>query len=202
MANGEFVPQSNTPIPTEFDDTLSSQGPVRRTSGGSMQTRLSHTIVLNEHSSLTREWITIDDEKLPAKIVGVAGVSTIYEKGTDYSAGGYYYDSEYGIKTIESLSAFETRFLTFDVWGEHVRTLSSAQIMDLAAGEIRHIKSRWVLYEENEASEMYASIAFVAQVRTTAGQVLMADLEPVLSEAKQFSSKFEESSLSPSPRRH
>ena len=148
-----------------------------------------------------REWITVDDELLPAKYVGHVGVQTIYRKETDYAASGYEYQAQYSITLSDSLTAIESRFLTFDVWGEHVSTLSACEIVDLALGQTQAFNHSWNVYDENEVARFYASIAFIAQVRTASGHVIKGNIETVMQEAKQFSAKFEESSLSPSPLR-
>lgn len=137
---------------------------VRRCSGGSIRTKLSHGIVLNKSSSLQREWITINDPALPVRLTNPTGVSTIWESGDDYSAGGYKYKATYSILTFEALAALEVRFLTFDIWGKHDKTLSATQIEDIPIGKEHEFTGEWYLGSENEASEFYASIAFIAQL--------------------------------------
>lgn len=173
---------------------------VLQESGGSIRTPLSRTIILNEESSLEREFITVIDKTLPANLTSCVGVSTVYEPETDYSRGEYVYSSSYEIKALEDIRAFETRFLIFNIWGEHVQTLTSTEIADITAGSVRSYDGRWNLFSENEACKHYASISYLAVIRTASGQVLRADVEPVISEAKKFSSKFTDSDLEPTPR--
>jgi hypothetical protein len=175
----------------------SEQIVVLRQSGGPIRTVLSKTIVLNEESSLKREFITVIDRSLPAAIVSCVGITTRYEPSNDYSSGGYLYTSNYSIKTIEEIRAFEIRFLLFDIWGKHVRTLSASQILDMPADSQREYDGTWSLYSENEASEHYASIAFLALIRTAKGQVFEADLDPIIEEARKFESKFSDADLEP-----
>jgi hypothetical protein len=59
----------------------------------------------------------------------------------------------------------------------------------------------WNAYSENEVSEYYASIAFVARVRTKAGRVFEANLTPVLEEARKLSKKFSPENLEPKPQK-
>ena len=172
---------------------------VTKVPGGSVKTDLGYDIVLNKESSLTREWITVHDNKIPADISGTAGVKTIYEAGRNYSSGNYRYTSEFTITPTEALAAIEVRFLTFDIWGDHVRNLSITKIMDIPAGEAKQIGGKWNVYSENEVSEFYASIAYIAQVRTASGQVLKADPKIVLEEARKFTKKFAEGDLEPVP---
>lgn len=166
---------------------------VTRSSGGSIRTDLGYNVVLNKESSLEREWITIHDDTLPVDIVGTTGTTVIYGNSE------YNYKSEYSIITKEPVAAIEIRFLTFDLWGNLIQTLTATEIVDLKAGETRNFTGQWSLYSENQASEYYASIAFIAQVRTSAGKVVRPNLKIALDEARKFSSKFAESDLDPKP---
>jgi len=182
-----------------FSSFTYGQPKITRSSGGSIKTELGYGIILNRESSLEREWITIHDDSIPADLVGTVGVRTIYEEGGRYSSGGYRYTANYTIKAMEALTAFEVRFLLFDIWGNHIRTLSATGIIDLKAGETRSFDAEWILYSENEASEYYASIAYIAQVRTKSGRVIKANPKVVIKEARKFSSKFAVSDLEPKP---
>ena len=91
------------------------QAKITRSSGGSIKTELGYGLVLNKESSLEREWITIHDNSIPADLVGTVGVRTIYVK--EYSAGDYRYTANYTIKAREALTAFEVRFILFDILG-------------------------------------------------------------------------------------
>ena len=61
--------------------------------------------------------------------------------------------------------------------------------------------AKWNVYSENEVSEYYASIAFIAQVRTKTGRIIKADPIIVIQEAQKFSKKFKESDLEPEPKK-
>lgn len=175
---------------------------VTKESGGSIHTDLGYNIVLNKESSLTREWITVHDNSIPVAISGTAGVKTIYEPGRNYSSGSYKYTTEFSITPSEAISAFEVRFLTFDIWGDHVRNLSMTEISDMPSGVAKKIDGKWNVYSENEVSEYYASIAYIAQVRTVSGQVIKADPKVVLEEARKFTKKFTEGDLEPVPEKN
>lgn len=156
--------------------------------------------MLNKESSLEREFITVIDKTLPARLTGCFGISTVYEPETEYDVGQYLYKSKFVVEAFDDVRAFETRFLIFNVWGRHVHTLSSAEIADVAAGSTRKCKGTWNLDCETDASEHYASIAFLATIRTASGQVIETDIEPILAEAKKFSSRFSKGDLEPAPR--
>ena len=170
---------------------------IRRISGGSIKTTLTSSICLNENSSIQREFITIDDDKSPASIVACVGVMTIYKGRTDYSVGGYNYLSKYAISATEEIRAFELRFLVFNIWGEHIRTLSSTHIEDVSAGAVVNYDGEWNLFSESEASEHYASIAYIATIRTSSGRVYKMDTHSIVLEARRFSEKFTDTNLEP-----
>ena len=171
---------------------------VTKASGGSVKTVLdaASQIVVNKESSLMREWIAVHDPAMPMRLEGTPGVTTIYEDGQRYSSGNYRYSSELQFTATEPVSAVEIRFLTFDVWGEPGRVLSVTEVKDFPAGT-HPLIGKWNLYSENEASEFYASIAYVARVRTKQGKVIRADPAPVVAEARMFSKKFTEADLEP-----
>lgn len=170
---------------------------IRRTSGGSIKTVLTSSICLNKNSSVQREFITIDDDKSPASIANCIGVTTVYKGRTEYAAGGYNYLSKYSIRANEAICAVELRFLVFSIWGEHIRTLSSTHIEDLSAGRVITYDGEWNLFSESEASEHYASIAYLAAIRTSSGRVYKMDTHSIVLEARKFSEKFTDTNLEP-----
>jgi hypothetical protein len=164
-------------------------------SGGSMRLSLGHNIVMNEESSLDREWITISDPKLPARIVGSVGIKALYRQQSDYRVGGYYYKATYEVRLIDDVRAIETKFLTFDVWGSHNRTLVATEVTDLKAGTTRKFEGEWDEFSENDVRVYYASIAYISRVRTRDGRVIAADIAPVMDAARRFSDRFSEEDL-------
>lgn len=170
---------------------------VTTSSGGSIRTDLGHGIILNKESALNRVWITIHDDGLPVAFMGAVGIKTTYAKGGSYSAGNYQYSSAYGLATKDATAAVEIRFLVFDIWGQHKRSLSATHIGDAGAGTTKQFDSKWNLYSEHEASEHYASIAYVARVRTQDGRILAANTRHVIEQARKFSAQFSENDLTP-----
>ncbi len=172
---------------------------ITRQDGGSLKTELGYGIVLNAQSSLTREWITIHDASFPADIVDTVGVRTKYESGR--VSGSYMYEASYIITSREALTAVDIRFLLFDVWGNHIRTLVASELVDYDPAQTRGFSGKWNLFSENEASEYYASIAYIARVRTKEGRVIEGNRNAALAEARKFSRKFTEDDLEPKPKR-
>jgi hypothetical protein len=81
---------------------------------------------------------------------------------------------------------------------ELIRSLSSTDVEDIAPGRTT-MNAKWSLFSENEASEYYASIAYVARVRVRSGRVYEADRDAVVAEARQFSAQFSAEDLDPQP---
>jgi hypothetical protein len=167
-----------------------------RTSGGSIKTVLSNTIAVNENSSMTREWIVVKQIDFPVKLIGTPGVKTGYSDGGRFSTAGYNYRSEFALEVSEPVVAVEIRFLTFNIWGERGVTLELTKVMDLAPGT-RNFEGSWRAGSENEVSEYYASIGYVARVRTKSGKVVETDSAPVIAEARKLYAKFAEADLEP-----
>lgn len=162
-----------------------------------MQTTLGFGIRVNPASNLQREWITAHDSLLPVNLVGTVGVVTAYKSGGSYSTGNYEYRASVPIQTRDSISAVEIRFVLFDLWGDFVKTLSMTEVEDIPANATKTFAPTWNLYSENEASEHYASIAYVARARTKAGRVFEANYKPIVTEARRLSDRFSPEDLDP-----
>ena len=111
--------------------TRSSTGSVTRTGGGSITTVLAYGFAVAKGSSLQREWIAVHDSTMPVVFEGTPGVTTTY-LSREYG-GEYRYRASFTVVSRETVRAIEVRFLTFDVWGEHVRTLNFEEVADVAA---------------------------------------------------------------------
>ena len=172
---------------------------ITTTDGGSIQTNLIANIVLNKESSLRREWVAVHDDTMPVDLVGTPGVTTIYESGgARYSRGDYRYKATYAVRVSEPVVAIEVRFIAFDVWGDRTRALTATDIQDFAPGDYP-LDAEWSLYSENEASEHYASIGYVATVRTKAGEIYRADVDAVTDAARNYMSDFTSDLLDEDP---
>lgn len=195
-------PPAQVSVPESPDDpqaTTASTFSVSIADGGSITTKLGYGIAVAEGSSLNREWIAIHDSAFPVDFEGTPGVRTVY-KSERYS-GQYRYLADFILVTRAAVRAFQVRFLTFDVWGNHVRTLSYEEVIDVPSEASKKFTGEWSLYSENDVERHYASIAYVARVRLADGRVLHANDEPVLVEARKFFAKFTAADLEPSPAR-
>ena len=170
---------------------------VLRASGGSIRTLLSRTNLTNPESSLQREFITVIDPTMPVGLGGCTGVITTYDKPWDSDFGDYYYKASFIAKALEPITAFQVRFLLFDVWGEHMKTLSSTHVLDIGSGQERTFSSTWREYDENDICHYYASIAYLSTARTVTGKVIYAEYDLVMEEAQKFAKGFTHDNLVP-----
>lgn len=174
-----------------------------RSSGGSVQIKANAiegkdgswtSRYVNAGSTLTREWVVVNDPSLPAWIVDPTGLSVEY---LGSFRAGFGYSAEYKIQTKEALTAYQIVFLTFNVWGDLVENLSASEVTDIPANQTRRGKGAWKVLSETEASESLACIAYISQVRTKDGRVLRANRTAVLNEARRLSEGITESDLQP-----
>lgn len=164
---------------------------VSRADAGPARTELGYGIVVNKESSLHRQALTVHDTHIPGQILGDAIVRTVYADRE------YDYKTSFNITATDALSAVEVRVILFDVFGARMKVLSATEVVDVRAGGSKTLEATWRAWE-NEVSEYLASLAFVARVRTQSGQVINAELAPVLAEANKFSKKLTAADLEPS----
>jgi hypothetical protein len=136
-----------------------------------------------------------DPDNMLVDFVRPAGIKTVYVS-RNYT-GDYNYSTQFELSTKEAISAVEVRFLVFDIWGQHRRTLVGTEVLDLAAKATKSFNFDWNLFSESEAAQHYASIAYVSRVRTQDGRILSANTKFVLDQARKFSAKFSETDLEP-----
>ena len=173
------------------------KGTVTRAGGGSITTVLGYGIAIAKDSSLNREWIVVHDPTVPVDLNGTPGVVTVYV--SKQYGGDYRYRAKFTLTTAKAVRAAEVRFLTFDVWGQHVRSLSFEEVSDISAGATKDLTAEWPLYSENDVEKHYASIGYVARARLDDGRVIEAPTETVVEEARKFSAKFSAEQLEPRP---
>jgi len=188
-------PKSEPAPPKAASESTRPQLVIERTEGPEVKTTLGYGIVLNKGSSLKREWFVVRDPDAPVQIDGLTGIRVRYNSGERYSSGNFEYNATYSIIPKEPVSAVEVRFVVFDVFGRLVRTLSSTEVEDAAAK--KEFKAGWRVWSENEASEAFASVAYVAQVRTSAGRVYEANSAAVLEQVRKVSKRITEADLEP-----
>lgn len=133
--------------------------------GGSVIVRLSQNIQLNEKSTLTRTWVTLDDPESPLMLETVGANARWVEREYVYELNGR-------ITARAPIQAFRVRVVLYDAFGNHMKTLSGTEMRDMGQGLAinAHEIGRWRA-TESELSRYLTSVSFVDQVRTTDGRI-------------------------------
>jgi hypothetical protein len=168
---------------------------VDRSEGPDVTVSLGHGVILNRESTLKREWFVVRDAQAPATIEGPAGIRVVFKDGDRGSRGEYQYAGSYRLVVREPITAFEVRAVVIDVFGRTMKTLSSTELVPLTGG--RDFRPAWRIFSENEASEAFASVIYVAQVRTAAGRVYVADRAAIFDQVRKVASRLTEADLDP-----
>lgn len=168
---------------------------IERSEGTSVTVPLGYGITLNKESNLRREWFVARDSQSPASIDGSVGINVVYKSGDRSSNGQYQYTIPYRIIPKEPITAFEIRAIVIDVFGRLVKTLSATELVSFT--EPRGFEGNWRIWSENEASEAFASVVYVAQVRTASGQVYVANRSAVYDQVRRVAARLTESDLEP-----
>jgi hypothetical protein len=92
--------------------------------GGTVTTDLGFDVKVNEKSSLHRKWTVLNDPSCPMQLSD-AGIRTSL-----HESRYYIFKAAGSAKTSTPVQAFEIRYLLYDVFGEHMQTLSSADIVE------------------------------------------------------------------------
>lgn len=176
---------------------------VTKCDGGSVTTSLGEGISVNAKSSLRREFVAIHDPSLPILVDETPGATMVYREAIKgYMPSGYEYRSKLNIKPSNDIAAIEARFVTFDIWGDHAKTLLLTEIRDMASGQDAGLYGTWDCRSESECSEYMSCIFYISRVRTKDGRVLKASaaaLEAVLKEARRYNGNATLEKLEPKP---
>ena len=158
--------------------------------GTPMRTPLIGGVHLNDSSSLVRQWTIVNDAGLPARISAdrFMGVTV------GYADRNFEYRANFRVEFDVPVSAFRVVFVTFDIWNERVTNLAFSEVGDIAEGG-HGFSGRWRLLRESEASNHYLTLAYVDRVRLPTGEVLHANRDEVLIQARRISSGISEEDL-------
>jgi hypothetical protein len=158
---------------------------------------LGFKIKVNDGSTLHRHWIVINDPTAPISLSG-AGINTVY-RSQSYGGEYNYVDAGRGLANVP-IQAVEIRFMLFDVWGRHLRTLSLTQVKDFGPNQVIDLTKgggvSWRTYE-NEVSEMLSVVCFVGSVRQTDGVIWTMDAKKILGEVGRIKVRLSENDLTP-----
>ena len=167
---------------------------VREEDGGSVAVRTANGF-LNQDSSLTRRWCVIDDSNSPAALDHAGAYPRFDEKDNMQ-----YLMPAGVVSPRQAISAIEVRYVLFDVWGEHLRTLSLTRIVDSSTHLDLRTGANWPALE-SEVSQLVTVVAFVARVRNSDGDVWTFDAKRILRPMETLGVKVAAADLVPDEQR-
>lgn len=159
--------------------------------GDTMEITLARTIKINEGSTLHREHYAYNDAAMPVQIKQ-APIVTV-----GYADRRFQYTSSVDLEVSEPTAAIEVVTMTIDLWGDHGTNLSNTEIRNLAPGA-HSLSGTWSVYKDSDATELWATVAYVAGVRTESGAVYRADIQAVLKEVNKIGARLTEADFSDS----
>lgn len=166
--------------------SIFAQITVTKTEGSSVVTKLSMGIKVNDGSSLIREKITINDAQCPVQLNNV-GIQPIYSS----SRSNYTFNPEGNLVTKEPIVALEVYHVLYDVFGEYIKTLSNTEVLDVLGQHDISKSSIWYA-SENDISNYFSCVSYVANVRTKNGQLWHYDFKAIKDQLDLLKISFEE----------
>lgn len=130
-------------------------------------------------SSLTRQWTVIHDKNMIVDIDDTSGVGMGLADN-----GRYVYGTKFRLNCTEPVTVIEVNFALFNIWGDYITTVKDTIIEDFEPGKQIKQDATWNSFTEN--GTYFASIAYVARVRTKSGRVINCKLGKVLEEGKKL----------------
>jgi hypothetical protein len=167
---------------------------VEEVSGGSNITKLSYGIALNKGSSLQRRWFVVNDPSCPMTLTK-AGINTGYESNS--IGGDYNYVAAGAGSFSEKITAYEVRYLLFDVWGAHMQTLAAQDVSDRDQPVDLKASGTWRAWNENDVAQMLTVVSFVSRVRKADGTIWEYDPHALLQEVEKIKVKLTDKELAP-----
>ena len=161
-----------------------SQLTVVKKEGSSVVTKLGMGIKVNDGSSLKREYTTINDPSCPIQLNDV-GVET------SYGSSNYSFRPIGNLTTKEPIAAYEVVHLIYNVFGEHMKSLSNKEITDIDGQKDFSKYSSWYA-SENNASEYLICVSYVSNVRTKGGKLWHYNFKALKDQLNKLEITFEE----------
>ena len=160
---------------------------VSKKDGGSVVTKLGMGVKVNDGSSLIRQQITINDANCPIQL-GDVGIET------SYTSSRYSFKPIGGFTTKEPIVAYEVMHVVYNVFGEHMQTLSNTEITDIDG---KKDLSKWASWyaSENNVSEYFTCVSYVANVRSKSGIVWHYNFKQLKEQLNKLEISFEEGYL-------
>ncbi len=163
---------------------------VPTTAGGVPQTAGAFT--LNNGSTLQRQWVTINDPAIPATFSRLTGATT-RSQGNSYT---YFADIDFQVTA--PLAAIQFNWILFDLWGRTMQVQTFTQVKDYPIGT-QTFGFSWIASEARDVQRYFASITYIARVRTMDGKVIEVNQALVEAEALKLDAGFKTRNISIQP---
>lgn len=173
----------------KIDSMSSSQITILRKTGIPSILRWESTYVqdskVNKGSNLTREWVVLNDGSCPVQLANSVGINTTYR---DHS---YRFTPTGNIETSEPITAYEVHHVLYNVFGEHLVTLSNMEIADIIGSSVMNKNVSWYA-TDNQINEYISCISYVANVKTKAGIIWRYNYLAIKHELNKIQIAYEE----------
>jgi len=158
--------------------------------GGPVTTSTGIGGKVNAKSSLHRAWIVINDPGCPIQISGT-GIQTRYEAGNfNFVAAGSFNPSA-------DTAAFEIRYVLYDLFGNHMITLSDTEVADWKSGKTTALNGLWPA-SHDDVMGLLTVVTFVGRARSQDGKIWRCDPDAIKQRLAEINLQ-NDSVLNPSP---
>lgn len=160
---------------------------IKRISGGSITTKTFLGSKLNNRSSLSREFIIVNDPTCPLQLSNV-GIKT--ESAGDNK---FQFTSVGNIIPKESISAYQIIHILYNVFGQFMERLDDTVISDFKSewGEINREHQFWTANYDT-ARNYFICVSYVSYVRTANNILWGFDANNIKMELNKIQLKFDE----------
>lgn len=136
---------------------------------------------LNADTSEIRRWVLVNNPDIDISFVSddFQGVNVIADSGQ------FFIESELVLFAKSPVTAFVVGVEIFDIWGDHLRSLSFERLQDTPEGSLT-ISMQASLPSQSEAAKVFHSVYYIKSVRFNDGRIARDDRSDVfnfLSEA-------------------
>lgn len=140
---------------------------------------------VHDGSSLTREWIVLNDTKCPIQLNENVGVGVVFKSSRfRFGSSGYF-------TTTEPITAYEVHHLLYDVFGDYLNACSETCVKDIN-GSIKMDQGTTWYGADHELMYYFLCVSYVATVRTQADTIWRFDPLAISEELKKIQIPYKE----------
>ncbi len=158
---------------------------VTKTEGSSIIIDLGTGYKINEGSTLKKEKIILNDALCPIQLKDDVGIEIIY-------AAKFLFKPSGNFNIMEPIVAYEFHHILYNVFGDHIKTLSNTEVADLEGLQVFNQDASWYA-SINDVNEYLISVSYVANVRTKSGQLWHYNFIAIKKQLDTLRIAFEES---------